>query len=297
MAPSSNGTLGRLTKNWYPSNDRDWTPEMAVLPQAVVEGSKYHLKNIRNCQYLTAEDFVVNHYDRTIDINQVQSVDFVVVPFNEASALAHTMLSFGLDDGSYLGMSVEVRKERDEKYSPVLGLGRKFELMYVLADERDLIRLRARHRNSDVYAYPTVANEQQARMLFAQMAQRMNKLSVQPEFYNSLTNNCTTNIKQHVNQIASNKVGFSWRILLPGYSARYAYDRGLLDQRIPFEDLTSVAMISGLAERHYDDPRFSTKIRSDRARIARLAQQQSEREPVINGSGARYLESIDSRWR
>jgi hypothetical protein len=281
-----------FSDRWMPSNDRDWAPEMAVLPQAIVNGSQYTLRNIRNCQYLSADDFVVNHYDRTIDISQIQTVDFVVAPFNETAALAHTMLSFGLDDGSYIGMSVEVRKERNEKYSPILGLGRKFELMYVLADERDLIRLRTRHRQADVYLYPTVANSHQAQLLFAQMMDRMNRLAFEPEFYNSITNNCTTNLKDHVNQLAPNRVGFNWRILLPGFSARYAYDRGLLDQRIPYEDLTRVAHATEMAEKYHDAPNFSNKIRSNRHLIDRYATRQFSRQPELNGRGDQFQQSI-----
>ena len=205
-------------------------------------------------------------------------------------------MSFELDDGSYLAVSIEVRSERGEKFNAILGAGRKFELIYVLSDERDVIRLRTRHRKSDVYVYPTIASPQQARALFADVIARVNKLAVEPEFYNSINNNCTTNIAGHVNGMSPNKITYGWKVLLPGLSAEYAYELGLLDNRIPFEDLTAIALINDLAEANFDDPQFSQKIRSRRDQIDRTLARQKMREPTIQGRGDEFLQSQrDSR--
>jgi len=273
------------------SNDRDWKPELATVPYAEVYGNQYTLRNIRNCNYVTADDYVVNYYDRQISLDQIQSVDFIVVPFAQTAKLAHTMLSFGLNDGSYIALSIEVRKERDEEFNPVLGVGKKFELIYVLSDERDVIRLRTRHRDSDVYVYPTVADVQQSQALFVDIVKRMNKLALEPEFYNSITNNCTTNIAGHVNAVSPSKVNWGWKVLLPGFSAEYAYELGLLDNRIPFEDLTQIAMVNQLADRHFEDPDFSQKIRSRRYQLERAVERQTRREPTLRSRGEEYLES------
>ena len=271
---SSGPSLGQFVGKLTPSNNRDWVPEMATLPYAVagVDGSSLTIHNIRNSRYVSAEDYLVQHYDRTIRIGDVQSADYIVAPFNGASALAHTMLSFGLTDGSFIVVSVEVRKERDEEYSAVLGLGRKFELMYVVGDERDLIRVRTGHKDTAVYVYPTVATPVHAQALFIDIMTRVNKLAVEPEFYNTLTNNCTTNIKSHVNQIANNRLKYDWRVLLPAHSAKYAYDVGLLDNSIPFEHLQSLSLVNDLADRYYDAPNFSAQIRGRRPTIRRLAE-------------------------
>lgn len=274
-----------------PSNDRNWKPEVATLPHATVDGRQYTLRNIRNCNYVTAEDFVVDYYDRQIMLDQIQSVDFIVVPFKKTPRLAHTMLSFGLDDGTYLALSVEVRKEKGEKYSPVLGMGRQFELIYVLSDERDVIRLRSRHRESDVYVYPTVASPDQAQAMFANVIKRINQLSVNPEFYHSITNNCTTNLAAHVNELSPDKITYGWQVILPGLSAEYAYDLGLLDNRVPFEDLTAIALVNDLAEKHFEDPKFSQLIRSGRSRMERYAARQADRNAVLNGRGSELLQS------
>lgn len=281
------GIQDRIT----PSNNRDWTPEVATIPFAAISGRQYTLRNIRNCNYVTAEDYVVDYYDRQIQIDQIQSVDFIVVPFKNAPKLAHTMISFGLDDGSYLAVSIEVRKEIGEKYNALWGAGPKFELIYVLSDERDVIRLRTKHRDSDVYVYPTVASPQQSRALFSDVITRINKLAVEPEFYNSINNNCTTNLAGHVNQVSPDKITYGWKVLLPGFSAEYAYELGLLDNRIPFDELTSIALINDLAEANFDDPQFSQKIRSRRGQIDRFLTRQSSRESMFSGRGDEFLRS------
>ena len=142
-----------------------------------VSGSRYALRNIRNNHYVTADQFVPSWYDRQIDLSQIQSVDYVVVPFADQEHLAHTMVSFGVDDGSYITISAEVRKEQGEDYSVIKGLGREYELMYVVGDERDLVRLRAVYRNDDVFVYPTIATPQQSQTLFANMIAKTNRLA------------------------------------------------------------------------------------------------------------------------
>ena len=267
--------VNSVSERLQPSNDRDWIAELHTPAFAEVDGDQITLKNIRSNRYLTNDDYVVNHYDRTININQIQSVDYVVVPFNNTPQIAHTLLSFGLDNGTYLGVSVEVRREKGEGYSAWRGLTRQLELMYVLADERDLIGVRTSHRDSDVYIYPTVATPKQAQALFQSVVTRMNKLAADPEFYHTITNNCTTNLKLHVNELSPNRVPYDWKILLPGHSAEYAYELGLLDRRIPFEDLQALALVQEEANESLDSPRFSQLIRTRRDALERLVQRQA----------------------
>ena len=267
--------VNSVSERLQPSNDRDWIAELHTPAFAEADGDQITLKNIRSNRYLTNDDYVVNHYDRTININQIQSVDYVVVPFNNTPRIAHTLLSFGLDNGTYLGVSVEVRREKGEGYSAWRGLTRQLELMYVLADERDLIGVRTSHRDSDVYIYPTVATPKQAQALFQSVVTRMNKLAADPEFYHTITNNCTTNLKLHVNELSPNRVPYDWKILLPGHSAEYAYELGLLDRRIPFEDLQALALVQEEANESLDSPHFSQLIRTRRDALERLVQRQA----------------------
>jgi hypothetical protein len=141
------GTLdvNRLTDRLIASNERDWSPQFRVLPKAVIVGDQITVYNIRNNIYLGEKDFIVQHYDKLFSLHDIQTVDFIVVPFQGMESIAHTMLSFGLADGTYIAVSVEVRTEKGESYTTALGMSHEFELTYVVADERDLIRLRTRH--------------------------------------------------------------------------------------------------------------------------------------------------------
>lgn len=252
---------GELSKALRPSNDRNWDPNLAVLPRAELHGDQLSVFNIRNTKYISENDYVVRHYDKTFDLNRLEYVDFIVVPFKQAPELAHTMLSFGFRDQGNLVVSAEVRIEEDETYSAVKGSLRQYELMYVLADERDVIPLRTKYRDVEVYLYRTRATPDQARALLLDIMARVNKLNVQPEFYDTLTNNCTTNIVDHINRIMPGRVPFDLGVVLPGYADRLAYEQGLLDSDTTFEKTRRDAHINSVANRYLDDPDFSTKIR------------------------------------
>ena len=250
-----------FTKPLAPSNNRDWTPDQAVMPWAEIDGQRMTVHNIRRCEYRSADDYDVAWFDQAFDLERLESVDFIVVPFNDLPGVAHTMLSFGFDDGQQLGVSVEIRKERGEAYSPVRGFLRQYELMYVVADEQDLILKQALHYLCDVYVYRSTATPAQARDLLVDVMGRANELRRKPEFYNTLTNNCTTNIRQHVNRLVPGRVPYDWRVLLPGYSDRMAYDLGLIRSVGSFADTRARAKVNYLAYRHESAPDFSRKIR------------------------------------
>jgi hypothetical protein len=262
---SSGGLLGSsptiLEESLFPSNHRNWSPDLAVLPFAEFEGDRVRVHNIRDCIYESDNDYVVNYYDKTFDLGEVSSVDFLTVPFNGAPSLAHTMLSFGFSNGDHLGVSVEARLEEGESYSPIAGGLRQFELMYVVASERDLIVRRTKHRHVDVYLYPTIATPEQARAIFVDVMQRANQLYVQPEFYDTLTNNCATNIARHANRLRPGRVPYDFRILLPGLSDQLAYDLGLLRTNASFAATKRRSRITAVANRYADDRDFSLRIR------------------------------------
>ena len=254
-------TPANLAKTIAPSNHRNWKPHMAVLPRAEFQGDQLKVYNIRNFKYMTEDEYIIDDYDETFDLGRLQSVDFILVPFKHAPSLAHTMLSFGFDDGRRLAVSVEVRLEEGETYSPLKGAMRQHELMYVVGDERDLIKLRTQHRKSDVYIYRGRAAPQQARELLVDIMQRVNQLNEKPEFYDTFTNNCTTNIVRHINNLRPGRIPYDLRILLPGQSDRLAYDLGLLDTDVSFEETKRAARVNDLADVYRDSPDFSTLIR------------------------------------
>jgi len=255
-SPIGCGVLGR-----QPSNCRDWAPDQALLPYAEINGDIVHVRNIRNCTYLTADAYVLGYYDKAYDLSKLQYVDFIVVPFRGMPSLAHTMLSFGFDDGEHLAVSVEIRRQKGEKYDLIKGLLNHYELMYVVADERDVVKLRTTYRGDDVYLYRAHAIPEQARMLFVDVMERVNKLASTPEFYNVLTNNCTTNIVGHINHVAPGKVPQSMKILLTGHSDRLAYDLGLLETTLPFQEARRRAKVSDVARQCSNAPDFAERIR------------------------------------
>jgi hypothetical protein len=249
-----------------PSNDRDWVPEHRLLAYADFEKDKVHVHNVRNCEFFSYRDCLVDHYDKTYDLSQLETVDFVMVPFNETPALAHTMLSFGFANGDYVGVSVEVRLEQGESYHPAIGLLSQFELIYVVADERDLVRVRTEYRNVDVLIYRTKATPEQARRLFVDVMKRVNQLHATPEFYDTLSNNCTTNIVRHINKLAPESIPSDYRVLLPGFADNLAYELGLIDNSLPFDEVKRFARVNDLALRYRNDPHFSQRIRGEKVR-------------------------------
>ncbi len=231
--------LGAVTMIWMlavrPSNDRIWTPDQSRLPRIAFDPGSVAIVGIRDCTYRSVGDYDVRLFDRTIPLESVESVWFVLEPFSEWEGAAHTFLSFGFRDGTYLAVSVEVRKEVGEAFSPIAGIYRSYELAYVIGSERDLIGLRATHRKDQVYLYRLQATPEQARALFGDMLERAQRLGVRPEFYNTLTSTCTTNIVAHVRRIWPGRIPRSLAVLFPGYADRLANDIGLIGDEGAFD--------------------------------------------------------------
>jgi hypothetical protein len=149
--------LGAWWSTIPPANDRDWAPEYAVLPRATIEGDRVTLHDVRNFDYRTETDFTPRYEERTYDLRRLDSMD-LVASYWMGEAIAHVMLSFGFAGEDFVAVSIETRRERTEGYSTVAGFFKQYELFYVVADERDLIRLRTNYREhppEDVYLYRT----------------------------------------------------------------------------------------------------------------------------------------------
>ncbi len=244
-----------------PSNVRQWEPDQGTLASARFDGDRVTIRNIRNNAYVTKDQYATQYYDKAFDLQKLRTVDFIVVPFAWMPSLAHTMLSFGFEGDEYLAVSAEVRKEVGESYDPFKGLLGQYELMYVVGDERDLVALRSNYREDEVYLYRTKATPEQAKSLFLDVFQRVNKLKDEPEFYNTVTNNCTTNIAEHVNNLSPSLVPVGLRLLLSGRADRVAYDLGLLDTSLPFEVAQQQARVTEVARANGDRADFSRQIR------------------------------------
>ncbi len=246
----------------HPSNERDWSPDQQRLATAEFSGDSVLVHNVRNTTYRSTTDYDVHWGDRSYDLRRIESVWYVVEPFATWRGPAHTFLSFGFGDGKYIAISVEIRKERGESFSPLGGLLRQYELTTIVGDEHDLIGLRTNYRHDDVYLYPVRATPDAARTLFVSMLESANALAANPEFYNTLTNTCTTNIVDHVNLIAPHPVPFSYKTVLPAYSDDLAFDLGMIDTDLPREQFRAAFRINDLALKYSDSVDFSEAIRS-----------------------------------
>ena len=245
-----------------PSLNRNWTADQKVLAEAFIDGDKVNIKNIRNIKYRTKSDYDVAYYDKTFDLNKLESVWFMVEPFSgHGFGAAHTLVSFGFEGGSYVSISVEIRKEEGESFSVQKGLLRQFELVYVIADEKDVIKLRSNYRKDKVFLYPVLTDKENMRKLFVSMLNRNNKLAKEPEFYNTLTSTCTTNIVSHVNEISKGRIPLSYKVLMPAYSDEFAQKIGLIEQNIPIDKLREKYLINEKAEKYADDENWPKRIR------------------------------------
>lgn len=248
-------------RGFGPSNERMWSSDQTLLSTADFQGDRVTVHNIRNCAYTTADDYILRYYDQTFDLREIQSVDLIVIPFADMPQLAHVMLSFGFEGDKYVCISIEIRRERGETYSVSGALLSQFELMYVVGDERDLIQLRSIYRLDDVYVYRTRVTPEQARKMFVEMLQRANKLAASPEYYHVITNNCTTNVVNHINKLWPNRIAYNYQVLLPGYSDLLAYSLGLIETEGSFAETRAAARVNKRVYEHRDEPEFSRLIR------------------------------------
>lgn len=251
-----------------PSNERDWQPEVAKLAYATINGDLVTVHNIRNFDYRTETDFTPAYYDKTFDLKKLDSVDLVAV-YWMGPAIAHLFLSFGFE-GDHLAISIEARKQKGEAYSSVKGFFREYELYYVVADERDVIRVRTNYRKDppeDVYIYRVVAPRENGRRIFLEYIRKLNGLRDHPEFYNTLTTNCTTAILTN-SRVNPDSLPFSKKVLLSGYTPEYGYSKGRLDRSLPFEELKRRSLVNTAGKAADQAPDFSRRIRAGMPGIA-----------------------------
>lgn len=261
------GTLFLGILIWFlaqrPSHERQWQSGLERLPRAALDGNQAHLTNVRNFRSQPGGTRLVQWEDRTYDLSQLETLWYVLSIFNGDGwrGPAHGMLSFGFSDGRYLVVSVEARKEVGENYSIWKGMARRYELMYVLGDERDMVLDRCAFRPDVVYLYPIEARPDQIRRLLADFLQSANVLQDQPRFYNTITANCTSVLRDHVNEVFPHRIGPTWKVILPGYSDRLLVDLGLLKETDDIETVRQRHRIDEKGTHIGDVPDFSRLIR------------------------------------
>jgi hypothetical protein len=248
------------------SNDRDWQPSVARVASADVDGDRVTVHNVRHFHYRSETDFDERWETRSYDLARLNQVE-LLMSYWGSSRIAHTMLTFGFEGGSYLTLSVGPRPEVGEGYAPIHSFFKAFELVYTFADERDLIALRTNYRREDVYMFPSTLSREKLRELFLDVLRRANELAEKPEFYMTISDNCTTALIRHLDDVRDKPIRCSIDLLLNGYIPRLAYERGDLPTDAPLEVVMQRYAISAKAQAAGVGPDFSQRIREGLGRV------------------------------
>ncbi|HEY5752609.1 MAG TPA: DUF4105 domain-containing protein [Chthoniobacterales bacterium] len=247
-----------------PSNDRHWQPDVAETAWAEIEGDVVTIHNVRNCDYRTETDYTARWETRTVRLSQLTGID-MAINYWGSPWMAHPIVSFQFEDAPPLCFSIETRKEVGESYSAIGGLYRQFELIYIVADERDVIRVRTNYRHGeDIYLYRTTIQVAQTRERFLEYVHSLNAMHARPRWYNAITTNCTTSIRaQHP---AGERLPWDWRILLNGKGDELMYERHVIAAGgLSFVELKKQALIDMVARAADAAQDFSRRIREGRA--------------------------------
>lgn len=244
-----------------PSLYRDWEPQDAILPNISWSGTTVTIENIRNHTWLDDKNFIPGYLTETYNSEEIVGLDYIITPFADFTGPAHVMLSFSFEDGRRLVISAEVRKEYGETFDAIKGILNQYEIQYVIATEEDVIQLRTNHRKNRVIMYPISTPQEKMQHVFRSMLVRADKLTKEPEFYNTIWNNCSTSILAHANAFREDKIKLSKYIILPEESDEIIFQEGLIDTTLSIEEARKFYMITDKAQSMPEGEDFSTWIR------------------------------------
>jgi hypothetical protein len=254
-----------LVLGWWltlqPTSDADWQPDVAQLARAEINGDVITFHNVRNCDYRSENDYTPRWETRTVRLSQLTGID-MAIDYWGSPYMAHPIVSFQFADAPPLCFSIETRKKKGQGYSAIGGLYRQFELIYIVADERDVIRLRTNYRKGeDIYLYRLVIKPEKARERFLEYVNALNRIHDEPRWYNAITTNCTTAIRsQHP---PGERLPWDWRILVNGKGDEMLYERkAIRTDGLPFDELKRRVHINAAAREANDAPDFSKIIRA-----------------------------------
>ncbi len=242
-----------------PTNTADWQPDVARLARAEFNGNLVTIRNVRNFAYPSPTAVVERWEKHTYDLGEVVGFDMFLSTWG-ARGIAHTISSWEFSDGRHVAISIETRKKKGQDYSALLGFFRQYELYYVVADERDVIGVRAGPRQEDVHLYRIRGNPAVARALLLKFLDEVNTLDRKPAWYNALTQNCTTSIRHHAEQVSAGRP-FDWRILANGYLDELGYERHQINTSMPFPELRQRSDITAKVRAALNQADFSARIR------------------------------------
>ncbi|MBR1271924.1 DUF4105 domain-containing protein [Bradyrhizobium sp. AUGA SZCCT0222] len=250
-----------------PLQNRNWRTEVALMPRAVIDGDRVRITGVRDFDYRSRNDFTVRYKEREILLSHVTGLDFYVSYFMEGP-VGHTFVSFIFDNAPPLSISIETRPEVGEGFAPIASMFKQFELIYVVGEERDLVGVRANHRNEPIYLYRLNTTADDARRLLLLYLERINVLADHPESYHLLTNSCTINIVRYAN--AAGRTGrLDIRHVLNGLADSYLYRSGRMNSTLPFDELRQRSLINDAVQAADGASDFPERIRASLPAMSR----------------------------
>ena len=226
-----------------PSHARTWENGHEELPSIAIEDGLITIQNMRDFEWDGPFSAEPNYITDTFNLEEMQTAETIISHFAEFEGMAHIFLSFGFTDGRHINISLETRREADEKFSPLLGLLRQFEIIYVVGTDRDLIGVRTGHRDERVYIYPVIASPEKIQELFVALSEEINDVYANPRFYNTLAHNCTNELTKEVEEISDLDFPLTYKTLLPGFFDEVLYSMNLLSTSTPFETLKKNSLV------------------------------------------------------
>ena len=263
------GAIFLIVLLWFfslrPQQQADWQVDVSELAHAELAGDVLTVHNVRNFDYRSETDFTPHWETRTYDLSKLDGLDMYFSHWS-GPAIAHTIMSWSFSDGQHLAISIETRKTKGQEYSAVAGFFRQYPIYYVVADERDVVRLRTNYRGENVWLYRLhPAQPGAARALLLDYIKSINALAERPEWYNAMTDNCTTSIRRHVQHLEGGSFPLDWRLFVNGYLPELLYERGALGKQRTFEEVQRSSNIDARARAADQDPEFSARIREPAA--------------------------------
>lgn len=244
-----------------PVQNKNWADGVSRLPWATIDNNKVHIHNIRDFIYQSETDYKIQYIDKIYDLGQLNQLDYILSYWDGNQAIAHSIFSFGFKNGDRLAVSTEVRNAKGEEYGGFTGLYNQFELIYVLATERDVLQLRTNFRGEEVYIYPTNASKQEISRLFNVVIDRVNTLRTTPKFYNTMTQNCFTSLMTDFRKVGGKHHPFDYRLYANGFSDEMFYQNGKIKSSLPFAEAKQRAYINQYIQPNIYNANYSQQIR------------------------------------
>ncbi|MEA3323435.1 MAG: DUF4105 domain-containing protein [Patescibacteria group bacterium] len=250
------------TMTQKPSHDRTWELGHGKLPHIQISDNDIVVKDMRDFTWNDDGGADDKYITERFELDKMNRLDVIVSHFSDSDALAHIFMSFGFENGQHIVVSVETRREAHEKFSTIQGLLNKFELIYVVGTERDVIGMRTNVRGEKVYLHNVDVDAQAIQKLFALITADINAIYNQPVFYNTLSHNCTNAITRRAEEVADINFPFSYKMLLPGFVDEVLYDMDIIVKKGTFEETEAKAEIDN-EKVNRDDANFSQQIRQN----------------------------------